>query len=288
MAFLAMRGAGEMHAPFIQHYFSWIPVGDLPIDAAFQLDQLSMVHDARHHGRRNADPHLQRRATCAKTPGYPRYFAYLNLFVFFMLLLVLGASYPLMFIGGKGVGLCSYLLIGFWFSEKAERRRRQEGVHRQPHRRLRLPDRDVPDVRNSGRSTSSGERGRAALQLGGVASPRSASSCSSAAPARARRSRCTSGCPTRWRSDAGLRAHPRGDDGDRRRVSRRAQHCCSRSRRSRPDRGVVGALTAIFAASIGLKQWDIKKVLAYSTVSQLGYMFVGVGRARTSAACSTS
>src|SRR5690606_8446552 len=52
-------------------------------------------------------------------PGYPRYMAYLNLFVFFMLILVLGASYPLMFVGWEGVGLCSYLLIGFWYSEKA-------------------------------------------------------------------------------------------------------------------------------------------------------------------------
>jgi NADH-quinone oxidoreductase subunit L len=52
-------------------------------------------------------------------PGYPRYFAYLNLFVFFMLLLVLGRAIPLMFVGWEGVGLCSYLLIGFWFSEKA-------------------------------------------------------------------------------------------------------------------------------------------------------------------------
>src|SRR5918992_5513505 len=52
-------------------------------------------------------------------PGYPRYMAYLNLFVFFMLVLVLGASYPLMFIGWEGVGLCSYLLISFWFSDKA-------------------------------------------------------------------------------------------------------------------------------------------------------------------------
>lgn len=52
-------------------------------------------------------------------PGYPRYFAYLNLFVFFMLVLVLGANYPILFIGWEGVGLCSYLLIGYWFSEKA-------------------------------------------------------------------------------------------------------------------------------------------------------------------------
>src|SRR2546422_7082188 len=52
--------------------------------------------------------------------GYARYFAYLNLFVFFMLMLVLGASFPVMFVGWEGVGLCSYLLIGFWFNERSE------------------------------------------------------------------------------------------------------------------------------------------------------------------------
>src|SRR3989449_4726977 len=51
-------------------------------------------------------------------PGYARYFAYLNLFVFFMLVLVLGASFPVMFVGWEGVGLCSYLLIGVWFNEQ--------------------------------------------------------------------------------------------------------------------------------------------------------------------------
>src|SRR5205823_8280174 len=51
--------------------------------------------------------------------GYPRYFAYLNLFVAFMLVLVMGANYPVMFVGWEGVGLCSYLLIGFWFLDKA-------------------------------------------------------------------------------------------------------------------------------------------------------------------------
>ena len=81
------------------------------------------------------------------------------------------------------------------------------------------------------------------------------------------------------RSDAGLGADPRGDDGDRGRLPDRAQqHAVLASRRSRSSWScVIGALTALFAASIGLKQWDIKKVLAYSTVSQLGYMFVGVG-----------
>ena len=63
-----------------------------------------------------------------------------------MLVLVLGDNLPVMFIGWEGVGLCCYLLIGFWYDEHGQRRRRQEGVHRQPHRRLLLPARDVPAV----------------------------------------------------------------------------------------------------------------------------------------------
>src|SRR5439155_5783933 len=116
--FMAMRGAGELHEPFIQRYFSWMPVGDLRVDAAFQLDQLSIVMTLVITGV-GALIHLFSVGYMQDDPGYPRYFAYLNLFVFFMLVLVLGASYPIMFIGWEGVGLCSYLLIGFWFSEKA-------------------------------------------------------------------------------------------------------------------------------------------------------------------------
>ena len=107
-----------MHAPFVQRYFTWMPVGDLQIDAAFQLDQLSMVMMLIITGV-GALIHLFSVGYMQDDPGYPRYFAYLNLFVFFMLVLVLGASYPILFIGWEGVGLCSYLLIGFWFSEKA-------------------------------------------------------------------------------------------------------------------------------------------------------------------------
>ena len=73
--------------------------------------------------------------------GYYRFFAYLNLFMFFMLTLVLANNYLLMFVGWEGVGLASYLLIGFYFLKRLRRQRRQESIHRQPHRRLRLPDR---------------------------------------------------------------------------------------------------------------------------------------------------
>src|SRR2546423_7699452 len=112
----AMAGA-HPGAPFIQRYFSWMPVGDLQIDAALQLDQLSMVMVLVVTGV-GALIHIFSVGYMRDDPGYPRYFAYLNLFVFFMLMLVLGANYPVLFIGWEGVGLCSYLLIGFWFSDK--------------------------------------------------------------------------------------------------------------------------------------------------------------------------
>src|SRR5207248_1701008 len=85
---------------------------------AFQLDQLSMVMTLVITGV-GALIHVFSVGYMRDDPGYPRYFAYLNLFVFFMLTLVLGANYPVLFVGWEGVGLCSYLLIGFWFSEKA-------------------------------------------------------------------------------------------------------------------------------------------------------------------------
>ena len=73
-----------MHAPFVQRYFSWMPVGDLQIDAAFQLDQLSMVMMLVVTGVGTLI-HLFSVGYMQDDPGYPRYFAYLNLFVFFML-----------------------------------------------------------------------------------------------------------------------------------------------------------------------------------------------------------
>ena len=115
--FAAMSGV-ELASPYVQTLFEWMPVGDLRIDVALQLDQLSMVMMLVITGVGSLI-HLFSVGYMREDPGYARYFAYLNLFVFFMLVLVLGASYPLLFIGWEGVGLCSYLLIGFWFSDKA-------------------------------------------------------------------------------------------------------------------------------------------------------------------------
>src|SRR5918993_2494623 len=114
---MAMLGV-DREAPFVRTLFSWIPAGELQIDAALQVDPLSMVMTLVVTGVGTLI-HLFSVGYMRDDPGYPRYFAYLNLFVSFMLVLVLGASYPVLFVGWEGVGLCSYLLIGFWFSEKA-------------------------------------------------------------------------------------------------------------------------------------------------------------------------
>jgi NADH-quinone oxidoreductase subunit L len=100
-------------------YFTWIAVPDFTVDAAFRLDPLSAVMVAfvtfvgfLIHVYSIGYMHSETDA------GYARYFAYLNLFMFAMLVLVLGANLPIVFIGWEGVGLCSYLLIGYYFTEE--------------------------------------------------------------------------------------------------------------------------------------------------------------------------
>jgi NADH-quinone oxidoreductase subunit L len=277
--FLAMRGVGEMHAPFVQRYFSWMPVGDLSIDAAFQLDQLSMVMVLIITGV-GALIHLFSVGYMQDDPGYPRYFAYLNLFVFFMLVLVLGANYPILFIGWEGVGLCSYLLIGFWFSEKAN-----ADAGKKAFIVNRIGDFGFLIAMfllfaNLGRLDFVGVNAVAnQLQFGGAVIT----------------AICLFmflGCAGKsaqiplyvWLPDAMAGPTPVSALIHAATMVTAGVYLIARSSvlfAMAPVAGLtvvlIGGLTALFAASIGLKQWDIKKVLAYSTVSQLGYMFVGVG-----------
>ena len=197
-----------------------------------------------------------------------------------MLVLVLGANFPVMFVGWEGVGLCSYLLIGFWFKKKSARRRRQEGVHRQPHRRLRLHPRHARwSSHASARSTSWTSRQRRG------AGPEPASTFGAlitviSAAAVHRRHRQVGADPALrlaarrdGRPDAGLGADPRRDDGDGGRLHDRPQRRAVQPRAETLTSSPSSApLTALMAGTIGLVQNDIKRVLAYSTVSQLGYI----------------
>jgi NADH-quinone oxidoreductase subunit L len=277
--FFAMRGLGEMHAPFVQRYFSWMPVGDLTIDAAFQLDQLSMVMVLIITGV-GALIHLFSVGYMRDDPGYPRYFAYLNLFVFFMLVLVLGANYPILFIGWEGVGFCSYLLIGFWYSDKAN-----ADAGKKAFIVNRIGDFGFLIAMfilfaNLGRLDFVGVDANAGqFAFGGIVVT----------------AICLFmflGCAGKsaqiplyvWLPDAMAGPTPVSALIHAATMVTAGVYLIARSSvlfSMAPVAGLtvvlIGALTAIFAASIGLKQWDIKKVLAYSTVSQLGYMFIGVG-----------
>ena len=114
LVFREMAAPGA--TPMVIRYFDFIKAGGLDIQASFLVDQLSALFllvitgiGSLIHVYSTAYMHEE------TTPHYARYFAYLNLFVFSMLLLVLGSNFVVMFVGWEGVGLCSYLLIGYWF-----------------------------------------------------------------------------------------------------------------------------------------------------------------------------
>jgi len=266
-------------APFVQRYFSWMPVGDLQIDAAFQLDQLSMVMILVITGV-GALIHIFSVGYMREDPGYPRFFSYLNLFVFFMLVLVLGANYPVLFVGWEGVGLCSYLLIGFWFNDKANADAGKKAFIVNRIGDFGLLVAMFMLFANIGVLDFVGVNAKA-VELG-AGSALVTTICLF----------MFLGCTGKsaqiplyiWLPDAMAGPTPVSALIHAATMVTAGVYLIARSAAlfslspvASLTVAVVGALTAIFAATIGLKQWDIKKVLAYSTISQLGYMFVGVG-----------
>ena len=271
--------ASHMEAPFIQSYYSWMPVGDLQVDFALQLDQLSMVMVLVITGVGTLI-HIFSVGYMREDPGYPRYFAYLNLFVFFMLVLVLGANYPVLFVGWEGVGLCSYLLIGFWFSEKAN-----ADAGKKAFIVNRIGDFGFL-IAMFMMFASFGALDFAGVNAAAVTLPVGGALITAI---------CLFlflGCAGKsaqiplyiWLPDAMAGPTPVSALIHAATMVTAGVYLVARSATlfsMAPSASLVvalvGAVTAIFAATIGLKQWDIKKVLAYSTVSQLGYMFIGVG-----------
>ena len=104
-------------APFRKEFFDWIIAGNFRAGFDLQLDQLSVVMVLVVTGV-GFLIHIYATGYMAHEGGYYRFFSYLNLFMFFMLILVLAANFALLFVGWEGVGLCSYLLIGFYFTEQ--------------------------------------------------------------------------------------------------------------------------------------------------------------------------
>jgi len=275
--FLAMRGA---HAFEATELFSWIPAGDLQVTAGLLLDPLSIVMTLIITGVGSLI-HIFSVGYMKEDPGYPRYMAYLNLFVFFMLVLVLGSSYPLMFVGWEGVGLASYLLIGFWFSERANA---AAGMKAFIANRVGdfgflmamfLLFSHVGTLDFAGVSAAAPEAfayGGAVVTLICLFFFLGATGKSAQIPLYV------------WLPDAMAGPTPVSALIHAATMVTAGVYLVVRSSvlftlapAASLVVAIIGALTAIFAASIGLKQWDIKKVLAYSTVSQLGFMFAAVG-----------
>jgi len=281
-AVAAVAGFVRLHpaAPLVFRYWEWMPVGDLRVDYALELDYLSAVMILVVTGV-SALIHVFSVGYMGEDPGYARYFAYLNLFVFFMLTLVLGSSFPVMFVGWEGVGLCSYLLIGFWFNEKinADAGLKAFVVNR------------IGDFgflvamflifRHTG-----------SLDFGAVFAQAPTAFTAGDAAITATTLLLLLGCTGKsaqiplytWLPDAMQGPTPVSALIHAATMVTAGVYLVARcnvlfalSPLSSATVAGVGALTALFAATIALKQWDIKRVLAYSTISQLGYMFLGVG-----------
>jgi NADH-quinone oxidoreductase subunit L len=279
-AFLQVSGAHGA-GPYIVKLWTWLPVGRFNIDFAFQVDQLSLVMLLVVTGVGSLI-HLFSIGYMRSDEGYARYFAYLNLFVAFMLILVLGSSFPLMFIGWEGVGLCSYLLIGFWFSDKAN-----ADAGKKAFVVNRIGDFGFL-VAMFMLWTAAGSLNFTDVTAWALANPQLAGGGLVTAITLFLFLGCTGKSAQiplyTWLPDAMAGPTPVSALIHAATMVTAGVYLVARTNvlfamapLSSTVVAGIGALTALFAATIGLRQYDIKKVLAYSTVSQLGYMFVGVG-----------
>ncbi|WP_295666766.1 NADH-quinone oxidoreductase subunit L [uncultured Mucilaginibacter sp.] len=267
------------HAPINVTLFTWFEAGIYKLPFAFLVDQLSALILLIITGV-GFLIHLYSIGYMKDDAGYGKFFAYLNLFVFFMLLLVLGSNYLIMFIGWEGVGLCSYLLIGFWYTnpDYADAAKKAFIMNRIGDLGFIIGifilmryfhSASFADIfPQAGTSQYAGTPyvlitlllfvgavGKSAqLPLftwlpDAMAGPTPVSALIHAA------TMVTAGVYMIARSNILFTLAPV------------TLHVIS----------IVGLSTAVLAAVIALTQTDIKKVLAYSTVSQLGYMFLGLG-----------
>src|SRR4030095_10381057 len=282
--FLSMLGASAL--PINRDYFTWIQAGRFQAQVGFMLDHLSglMILIVTGVGLLI---HIYSAGYMAHEEGYYRYFAYLNLFVFFMLTLVLANNYLLMFVGWEGVGLCSYLLIGFWFTRKSavDAGKKAFIVNRVGDFGFILAimliywtfDR-IDFASFFGRLGPASSFAVEPLGSVGVLTAIGLLLFIGAAGKSAQFPLYV------WLPDAMEGPTPVSALIHAATMVTAGVYMVARSSaiyNHAPGAllvvAVVGAFTAIFAASIGLVQNDIKRVLAYSTVSQLGYMFLACG-----------
>ena len=267
----------------LQTSYSWISSGDLHVGASLYLDRLSSVMILVITGIGSLI-HIYSTAYMHEETDseYARYFSYLNLFAAFMLVLVLGASLPVMFIGWEGVGLCSYLLIGFWYKKKSATDAANKAfiVNRVGDFAFILGTLllftqfrtvDFQEIA-LGVSQLPVEPGWGVLSVAALLLFIGATGKSAQIPLYV------------WLPDAMEGPTPVSALIHAATMVTAGVYMIGRNAvlfSHAPEAmqvvAVIGAATALFAGTIGLVQNDIKRVLAYSTVSQLGYMFLAMG-----------
>ena len=279
--FIGLMGEDEHHRQVVFHLFSWVPVGDLSVDAALLVDPLSVTMILFVTGV-GALIHLYAIGYMHGDRDFPRFFLYLNLFAFSMLVLVLGDNLLLTFLGWEGVGACSYFLISFWFTEETN-----ASAGKKAFVTNRIGDWGFMTAMffaftALGTLSYSGDGGIIA-QAGNLSTTTATAiavllfvgACGKSAQ-----------LPLYvWLPDAMagptpvsalIHAATMVTSGVY--LMTRVNPIVAQASDWVPSLiGWVGAATALFAATVAVSQRDIKKVLAYSTVSQLGYMFLAVG-----------
>ncbi len=281
VASLAARAPGDRL--FVQFLFPWIEAGSFQAPAAFQLDPLSSVMILVVTGV-GFLIHVYSVGYMSHEPAFARFFVYLNLFMFAMLVLVLANNYLLMFVGWEGVGLCSYLLIGFWYEKgsAADAGKKAFVVNRVGDFGFLLAMFLIFWTFGSLSYTEVFARApilsAAGVLTGALATTITLLMFLGAVGKSAQIPLYV------WLPDAMEGPTPVSALIHAATMVTAGVYMIARSSALfllAPDTmtvvAVIGAATAIFAATIGICQTDIKRVLAYSTVSQLGYMFLACG-----------
>jgi NADH-quinone oxidoreductase subunit L len=280
-------GFASPDSPYIETIGHWLNLGTLHVDFSFVLDQLSLVMLLVITGV-GFLIHVYSVGYMHDDEGYWRYFSYLNLFLFFMTTLVLAGNALLMFVGWEGVGLASYLLIGFWFTKPSavEAGKKAFVVNR------------IGDVgfligmflllANFGTLTFAEIGEKLAANPGWTGGVLTATALCLLLGATGKSAQLPLYI---WLPDAMEGPTPVSALIHAATMVTAGVYMIARTHVlfdhapfAMGTVAVVGAATAFFAATIGLVQTDIKRVLAYSTISQIGYMFLGCGVAAYSTA----
>jgi NADH-quinone oxidoreductase subunit L len=287
--FIKLRTLDPAQRQIIQELFVWISSGDFTARFEFLFDSLSCVMSLVVTWI-SLLIHVYSIGYMNEDPGYSRYFTYLNMFVFFMLVLVLGNNFPLMFVGWEGVGLASYLLIGFWYGDpaKATAGRKAFIVNRIGDFGFVIGIFLIFFVFGSVSYQEVFKKALDAVFMGtvpGIAVTAVALLLFVGAVGKSAQFPLYVWLPDAMAGPTPVSAliHAATMVTAGIYMIARCKVFYSGSPTAQMVVVSVAAFTAFLAATIAVTQNDIKKVLAYSTVSQLGYMFMGVGSGAYSA-----